>query len=117
MPMEDQAHTGDAVWLDGNLTGTPRQYTAPAGGTVYYLTIACHTSRQDQADQVIYVEAKATRKTAAWVASQDWRPGQDVIIKGVITTPATTSLDGREENMKIRILNMATHTSRQDGHQ
>ena len=115
--MDNPPHAGDAVWLDGNLTGPPRQYTPTAGGAVYYLTIACHTSRQDQADQVIYVEAKAARKTAAWVASQDWRPGQDVIIKGVITTPATTSLDGREENMKIRILNMATHTSRQDGHQ
>ena len=41
--------------------------------------------------------------------------GQDVIIKGVVTSPETVGLDGRSENMKIRILNMATHTSRQAG--
>lgn len=112
--MDNPPHAGDAVWLDGNLAAIPRRYKPAEGTVIYYLTIACHTG---QTDQVIYVEAKATRKTAIWVASQSWRPGQDVIIKGVITTPATTSLDGREENMKIRILNMATHTSRQDGHQ
>ena len=48
-----------------------------------------------------------------WVSQQSWTKGQDVILKGVITTPETVGLDGRNENMKIRILNIATHTSRQ----
>lgn len=112
--MDNPPHAGDAVWLDGNLAAIPRQYKPAEGTVIYYLTIACHTG---QTDQVIYVEAKATRKTASWVTSQSWSVGQDVIIKGTILSPAQTGLDGREENMKIRILNMATHTSRQDGHQ
>ena len=61
------------------------------------------------------MDAKAVKKTAQWVSLQEWVKGQDVIIKGVVTGPETVGLDGRSENMKIRILNMATHTSRQAG--
>lgn len=58
---------------------------------------------------------KPSKKTAQWVSLQEWVKGQGVIIKGVVTSLETVGLDGRSENMKIRILNMATHTSRQAG--
>ena len=72
-------------------------------------------SGHDERGNTTYVDAKAVKKTAQWVSLQEWVKGQDVIIKGVVTGPETVGLDGRSENMKIRILNMATHTSRQAG--
>ena len=100
-----QAHVGDMVWCDGKIVTVPTKYTPDDSTVVYYLTLACH----DERGNTTYMDAKAVKKTAQWVS------GQDVIIKGVVTSLETVSLDGRSENMKIRILNMATHTSRQAG--
>lgn len=104
------AHIGDMIWCDGNIITPPTKYQADENTTIYYLTIACHN---DDTGQTVYVDAKAVKKTAQWVEKQEWVKGQDVIIKGQVTSPETIGLDGRQENMKIRILNIATHTSRQ----
>lgn len=107
--MDLQAHVGDMIWCDGNLVTPPTKYMPDSTTLIYYLTIACHNDN----GETIYVDAKTVKKTARWVEKQSWKKGQDVILKGTVTSPETTSLDGKVENMKIRILNIATNTSRQ----
>ena len=107
--MNGQVHVGDMIWCDGFIVAPPTRFSPDDTTVVYYLTLACH----DEQGNTTYVDAKAVKKTAHWVSQQSWAKGQDVILKGVITTPETVGLDGRNENMKIRILNIATHTSRQ----
>lgn len=102
-------NTHDTIWIDGTLIKPPHLFQPEDQATpIVYLTIAVpidkHTTQ--------YVNVRCKNTTALWALNQNLTPGSDIILKGYVYAPATTSINGHEINMKITATTIATHTSR-----